>query len=83
MSDVQINEFKTKRGTNILHFPTVLGAVVPIYNIPGVTGELNFTPEALAGIFLGKDHQMERSSHRFGQPRREAASRRYRAGAPR
>jgi phosphate transport system substrate-binding protein len=32
----------------------VLGADVPTYNIPGVTGALNFTPEALAGIFLGK-----------------------------
>ena len=38
----------------ILHFPTVLGADVPTYNIPGVTAQLNFTPEALAGIFLGK-----------------------------
>jgi phosphate transport system substrate-binding protein len=37
-----------------LHFPTVLGAVVPTYNIPGVSAALNFTPEALAGIFLGK-----------------------------
>jgi phosphate transport system substrate-binding protein len=37
-----------------LHFPTVLGAAVPTYNIPGVTAQLNFTPEALAGIFLGK-----------------------------
>jgi phosphate transport system substrate-binding protein len=54
MSDDQIKEFKMKRGTNILHFPTVLGADVPVYNIPGVTAELNFTPEALAGIFLGK-----------------------------
>jgi phosphate transport system substrate-binding protein len=32
----------------------VLGAVVPTYNIPGVSQELKFTPEALAGIFLGK-----------------------------
>jgi len=32
----------------------VLGAVVPAYNIPGVSGEVKFTPEALAGIFLGK-----------------------------
>ena len=38
----------------ILHFPTVLGADVPSYNLPGVSAELNFTPEALAGIFLGK-----------------------------
>ena len=35
------------------HFPTVLGAVVLTYNVPGVTGDLNFTPEAVAGIFLG------------------------------
>lgn len=37
----------------ILHFPTVLGAVVPTYNIVGVSGELNFTQKALAGIYLG------------------------------
>src|SRR5579871_5586891 len=53
MNDMQLAEFKMKRGTDILHFPTVLGADVPVYNIPGFTGELNFTPEALAGIFLG------------------------------
>jgi len=38
----------------ILHFPTVLGAVVPIYNIPGVNQELKFTGQLLADIFLGK-----------------------------
>ncbi len=32
----------------------MLGAVVPAYNVPGVSGEIKFTPEALAGIFLGK-----------------------------
>ena len=36
------------------HFPTVLGAVVPAYNIPGVSGEVKFTGEILAGIYLGK-----------------------------
>src|ERR1700690_1629573 len=50
MSDDQLKEAKTK----ILHIPTVLGAVVPAYNVPGITGEIRFTPEALAGIFLGK-----------------------------
>ncbi|HSY98322.1 MAG TPA: phosphate ABC transporter substrate-binding protein PstS [Terriglobales bacterium] len=50
MTDEQLAQAKTK----ILHVPTVLGADVPAYNIPGVTGELQFTPEALAGIFLGK-----------------------------
>ena len=53
MNDEQIATFKEKRGSNILHFPTVMGADVPVYNIPGVTVQLNFTPEALAGIFLG------------------------------
>jgi phosphate transport system substrate-binding protein len=38
----------------ILHFPTVLGAVVPVYNIPGVSAELKFTGPLLADIFLGK-----------------------------
>ncbi len=50
MTDEQLSQAKTK----ILHIPTVLGAVVPAYNVPGVTSELKFTPEALAGIFLGK-----------------------------
>src|SRR5205823_12997590 len=38
----------------VLHFPTVLGAVVPVYNIPGVDIELKFTAPLLADIFLGK-----------------------------
>ena len=54
MTDEQIAVFKQKRGTMILHFPTVLGADVPAYNVPGITATLNFTPEALAGIFLGR-----------------------------
>lgn len=54
MNDDQLKEFQSKRGNKILHFPTVLGADVPTYNVAGVTQELKFTPEALAGIFLGK-----------------------------
>jgi len=50
MTDKQLQEAKK----TILNIPTVLGADVPAYNIPGVTAELKFTPEALAGIFLGK-----------------------------
>jgi phosphate transport system substrate-binding protein len=38
----------------IIHFPTVLGAVVPVYNIPNVTAELKFSGPVLADIFLGK-----------------------------
>ena len=54
MTDAQLKTYQDKHGFPVLHFPTVLGADVPTYNIPGVTAELNFTPEALAGIFLGK-----------------------------
>jgi phosphate transport system substrate-binding protein len=54
MNDDQLKAFQEKRGSAILHFPTVLGADVPTYNIAGVSSALNFTPEALAGIFLGK-----------------------------
>ncbi len=50
LNDQLLGTFKFE----IIHFPTVLGAVVPTYNIPGVNGELNFTSEALAGIYLGK-----------------------------
>ncbi len=38
----------------LLHFPTVLGAVVPVYNLPGVSQELKFSGPVLANIFLGK-----------------------------
>ncbi|MGH7672135.1 MAG: phosphate ABC transporter substrate-binding protein PstS [Gemmatimonadales bacterium] len=39
---------------NAFHIPTVLGAVVPTYNLPGVTQPVRFTPGVLADIFLGK-----------------------------
>lgn len=54
LSDEQLKAFKDKNGFDVLLFPTVLGAVVPTYNIPGISETLNFSPEALAGIFLGK-----------------------------
>jgi len=50
MTDEQLASAKFK----IIHLPTVLGSVVPAYNIPGFKGELKFTPDILAGIFLGK-----------------------------
>ena len=50
MSDEQLGQ----AGFKILHFPTVLGGAVPSYNVPGVATDLKFTPEALAGIYLGK-----------------------------
>ena len=49
LSDDQLAQFKVK----VLHFPTVLGAVVPTYNVSGVSSDLNFTQKALAGIYLG------------------------------
>jgi len=54
-SDGPMNDDQLKQASvPILHFPTVLGADVPSYNLPGVSAELNFTPDAIAGIFLGK-----------------------------
>jgi phosphate transport system substrate-binding protein len=54
MNDDQLKSFQDKHGAAVLHFPTVLGADVVTYNVPGVNAALNFTPDALAGIFLGK-----------------------------
>ncbi len=54
MTDEQLKQYQSKQGSEVLHFPTVLGAAVPTYNIRGLSSTLNFTPEALAGIFLGK-----------------------------
>ena len=48
------NDQQLAAPSKILHFPTVLGAVVPVYNIPGVTAELKFTGPVLVDIFLGK-----------------------------
>ena len=50
MTDDQLSQAKTK----IYHIPTVLGSVVPVYNLLGVSTELKFTPQVLSDIFLGK-----------------------------
>jgi phosphate transport system substrate-binding protein len=50
LNDQLLSQFNFK----ILQFPTVLGAVVPTYNVPGVSAVLKFTPQALADIYLGK-----------------------------
>ncbi|HSY84792.1 MAG TPA: phosphate ABC transporter substrate-binding protein PstS [Gemmatimonadaceae bacterium] len=47
-------ELANAKGGPILHIPTVLGADVLTYNIPGVTQTLKVSPEVIAGIFLGK-----------------------------
>ena len=54
MTDKQLAEAKSKQGTDILHIPTVMGAVVVCYNVPGVGKGLNLSGEVLADIFLGK-----------------------------
>ena len=51
-TDVPMTDKQFLRG-KALHFPTVLGAIVPIYNLPGVVEPLRFSPKALAGIYLG------------------------------
>jgi len=48
------NDQQLAAPSKILHFPTVLGAVVPVYNIPNVTAELKFSGAVLGDIFLGK-----------------------------
>ncbi len=50
MSDEQLASSKVK----LVHIPTVLGAVVPIYNLPGENTELKFSPDVLADIYMGK-----------------------------
>src|SRR5690348_7635963 len=50
MTDEQLSQTPFK----VFHIPTVLGAVVPTYNLPGISGDLKFAPDVLADVFLGK-----------------------------
>ena len=50
MTKEQLEQAKIK----VLHFPTVLGAVVPSYNVPEAKGHLKFTPDILAGLMSGR-----------------------------
>jgi phosphate transport system substrate-binding protein len=50
LSDQQLAAFPRK----VRHIPTVVGGVVPIYHLEGQIRDLRFTPEILAGIYLGK-----------------------------
>jgi len=50
LSDEQLAIFSRR----ILHIPTTVGAVVPVYHLKGPVRDLRFTPEILAGIYLGK-----------------------------
>src|SRR5438874_4458708 len=52
-SDAPMTDEEMARASGIQHIPTVLGAVVVVYNVPGLSG-LKLTPETLSGIFLGR-----------------------------
>jgi len=54
MTDAQLAEAKSKQGTDVLHIPTVMGAVVATYNVPEAGAGLKLTADVLADIFLGK-----------------------------
>lgn len=53
MSDQQLADAKTKQGSDILHIPMTMGAVVLTYNVPGVNTQLKLKPSVIPDIFLG------------------------------
>ncbi len=53
MTRLELESYKAQHHSGVVHLPAVIGAVVPVYNLPGSPTRLNFTPEVLAGIFLG------------------------------
>ncbi|HEX7457095.1 MAG TPA: phosphate ABC transporter substrate-binding protein PstS [Ginsengibacter sp.] len=54
-SDAPLNDDQTNKiGVPVIHIPLCSGAVVITYNIPGLNANLNFTPDVIADIFLGK-----------------------------
>jgi len=53
MTDEQMKAMVDAKKPKPLHFPTVMGAVVLSYNVPGVTSALKLTPDAIAGMYLG------------------------------
>ncbi len=53
MSNEEIDKANSKNNNNILHIPTVIGSVILTYNIPGIDKNINLTPEAISGIYLG------------------------------
>src|SRR5579872_6722562 len=53
MTDAQMQAFKDKNNCDIIHIPTVMGAVVMTYNIPGINQAINLTPGVIPDIYLG------------------------------
>ena len=66
----------------LLHFPTVLGAVVPIYNIPGVTAAAQVHGPAAGRHLPRQDHEVERPGDREGQSGRDPARHDHHRRAP-
>ena len=62
------NEQIQAAGFRILHLPTVLGGVVPVYNVPGVSAQLKFPGRVLADIFLGKITKWNDAAIRASNP---------------
>jgi len=76
MNDEQLKAFQDKHnGTGILHFPTVLGADVPTYNIPGVTSGVEFHAGSAGGNFSRESDEVERSSHCRAEQGRQSSGR--------
>ena len=68
-----IHELAPGDESSYLLFPSVVGAVVPIVNLPGISRDISFSPEALAGIYLGKitkwnDPILKRANHGLNLP---------------
>jgi len=53
MSNEEIEKANTKNNNSIIHIPTVIGSVVMTYNVPGIDKNINLSPEAITGIYLG------------------------------
>jgi phosphate transport system substrate-binding protein len=54
LSDEELKNAQDKNNTKVYHIPTVLGAVVLTYNLPGIDKPLNLSGDAVANIYLGK-----------------------------
>lgn len=54
MSNEEIEKANTKNNNKIIHIPTVIGAVVLTYNIPGIDKNINLSGETISDIYLGK-----------------------------
>jgi len=78
-SDMPLDEVQLAAlGRPVLQLPSALGAVVPIYHLEGVTADLRLTPQALAGIFLGRvkrwnDPAIQSTNRGLRLPNREIA----------